>query len=184
MLDVLVLALGCTLTKDERQLATSSIVSAKQGVLEFNRATGVKALVMVGSGYFDYAARGAMVEGTMMASLVKDEVPAFVEPYSYNTVVNAIYVGMAIKKIKVGKVMLASDPLHSKRAVKTFREVWKALGINVEIVPAPAEMPVYGDSNKWFLTKKSYWFAWNQIGLLLLPGQVGKIKKALASQGV
>jgi len=191
-LDSLVLSLGCTLTRDEHQLATSSIVSIEQGARTYRERldAGEKtALVAVGAGYFDGASRGELIEGTLMKKyiLAHPEVAGeilsqdiYVEPHSYNTPVNALDIGFGVHNKNIGTFYLASDPLHAKRAYKTFRGVFDILGITAPIVSVPAPNPVYGNSNKWFLRSGITWWAWNQVGLLLLPQQLKAIKAAFA----
>jgi uncharacterized SAM-binding protein YcdF (DUF218 family) len=187
-LDSIVLALGCTLTKNEKELSTSSIVSAEKGhkVYQERKATGEKtALVMVGSGYFDYAQRGDLIEALLMVKHVQGAASTaeiVAEPYSYNTPVNALYTGIALKPRKIPTVYLVSDPLHAKRALKTFTLIWKVLGITSVIHSCPAAMPQYGNSNKWFLRSAVTWKAWNKVGLLVLPKQVEQIKKVLETK--
>jgi len=194
-LDSLVLSLGCTLTRDEKHLATSSLTSIEAGARTYRQRVeaGEKtALVAVGAGYFDGAARGEFIEGTLMKQYILEhpevagEIPAkdiYVEPHSYNTPVNAIDIAYSIKGKKIGTIYLTSDPYHAKRAHKTFRGIFKLVGISAPIVSIPGHKPRYGNSNKWFLRSAFTWWAWNIVGQLVLPRQLKAIATAVKTGG-
>ncbi len=195
-LDSVVLSLGCTLTVDEKSLATSSLTSIEQGARTYRarvEAGEKTALVAVGAGYFDGAARGEFIEGILMKKYILEhpevagEISAkdvYVEPHSYNTPDNALDIGISLVGKNIGTFYLTSDPLHSKRALKTFKGVFALLGITAPIIAVPGNKPRYGNSNKWFLRSALTWRAWNIVGMTVLPGQLKAIEKALQEEGV
>lgn len=182
-IEVLVLSLGCTLDQNNKLLATSSVSSLRAGIEQYKnwRSLGKNVkLVCVGSGYHQEMPHYEW--DLMMDMALNEKVPAedlFGEPRSFNTPMNAVCVAAGIKGKRIGSIILTSDPLHSDRALKTFQEVFRVMGITTPITAVPGKMPVYGNSSKWFLRKKLLWKVWNQVGKLVLPGQVKKLELAL-----